>query len=54
MSREPRPWTTDAHCRSHDFPNLWLLDGSTLPFLPAKNVTFTLMANARRVAAADF
>jgi choline dehydrogenase-like flavoprotein len=54
MSATPGPWTTTAECRSRDFSNLWLVDGSTLPFLPAKNVTFTLMANACRVAAAEF
>ena len=54
MSATPGPWTTTAECRSRDFPNLWLVDGSPLPFLPAKNVTFTLMANASRVAAAEF
>lgn len=48
------PWTTDAQCRSRDLPNLWIVDGSTFPFLPAKNVTFTLMANAVRVANAAF
>jgi choline dehydrogenase-like flavoprotein len=43
-------WTTDASCRSRAFPNVLLADGSTFPFLPAKNLTFTLMANASRVA----
>lgn len=51
MSAEPRPMTVSAECRSHDFPNLYIADGATLPFLPAKNITFTLMANAARVAA---
>ena len=46
--------TTTPQCRSRDFENLWLVDGSTLPFLPAKNLTFTLMANATRVAHAAF
>jgi choline dehydrogenase-like flavoprotein len=48
------PWTTTPECRSRRFENLWVLDGSTFPFLPAKNVTFTLMANAVRVAEAAF
>ena len=43
-------WTTDSDCRSKDFKNLFVVDGSTYPFLPAKNTTFTLMANAMRVA----
>ena len=54
MSSTPAPRTTDATGRSHDFPNLWFVDGSTFPFLPAKNLTFTLMANAARIAHAAF
>lgn len=54
MTPEERPLTTDATCRSRDFENLYVVDGSTFPFLPAKNLTFTLMANARRVAAEAF
>jgi hypothetical protein len=30
------------------------VDGTTFPALPAKNLTFTLMANALRVAARSF
>ncbi len=54
MSRERAPWTTTEFCQSRDFENLYLVDGSTYPFLPAKNLTFTLMANAVRVAAEAF
>jgi choline dehydrogenase-like flavoprotein len=50
MSREGGALTTTADCRSLDFPNLIVADGSTFPFLPAKNLTLTLMANAARVA----
>lgn len=50
MSVSPRPLTTSPSCRSHDFENLYFVDGTTFPFLPAKNLTFTLMANATRVA----
>lgn len=50
MSRDARPLTVSAQCRSHDFANLTLADGATFPFLPAKNLTYTLMANATRVA----
>lgn len=52
MTNDARPGTTDAQCRSRDFGNLWIADGATFPSLPAKNLTFTLMANARRIAAA--
>lgn len=50
MSTERRPLTTSPFCESHDIANLYIVDGSTFPFLPAKNITFTLMANATRVA----
>ena len=54
MSPSSRELTTSIHCRSHDFQNLYVVDGSTFPFLPAKNLTFTLMANAVRVAEEAF
>lgn len=50
MSEKAEAWTTSTHGQSHDFENLFFVDGTTFPFLPAKNVTFTLMANAARVA----
>jgi len=50
MQRAARPFTCATDCRSHDFRNLYFADGATFPFLPAKNLTFTLMANAIRVA----
>jgi len=50
ISTEEISLTCSADCRSHDFENLYIVDGSTFPFLPAKNLTFTLMANAIRVA----
>lgn len=54
MSRERTPWTVSRDCQSHDFENLFVVDGAVIPFLPAKNLTFTLMANAARVAATVF
>lgn len=51
MSASSDPLTTTPDCRSRSFDNLWIVDGAPLPFLPAKNLTFTLMANAARVAA---
>jgi choline dehydrogenase-like flavoprotein len=50
MTQETRPLTCTPGCRSNDFSNLYFADGITFPELPAKNLTFTLMANARRVA----
>jgi choline dehydrogenase-like flavoprotein len=46
--------TTDRFGRSHEVENLYIADGATYPFLPAKNITFTLMANAVRIAEAAF
>ena len=50
MSRSPIPLGSTPDGRSWDFPNLYFGDGATFPFLPAKNLTFTLMANAVRIA----
>ena len=54
MSTKKANLTTSAFCQSHDFDNLYIVDGTTFPFLPAKNITFTLMANATRVAECEF
>jgi choline dehydrogenase-like flavoprotein len=54
MSAERRALTVSPTCQSHDFDNLFIVDGSVMPFLPAKNLTFTLMANAVRVASTVF
>jgi choline dehydrogenase-like flavoprotein len=50
MSVAKSPLTASIDGQSHDYENLYLVDGSTLPFLPAKNITFTLIANAIRIA----
>lgn len=50
MSARKSPWTVSPECRSYDFDNLIIVDGAVMPALPAKNLTFTLMANAIRVA----
>lgn len=47
-------WTSDANGRSRTFENLYFADGTTFPRLPAKNLTFTLMANATRIAERAF
>ncbi len=61
MTREATAHAPGVSCecatetgRVRRFENVWLADGSTFPFLPAKNLTFTLMANASRIAAEDF
>ena len=50
MTATPLPFTTSPVCRSHDYANLTIADGASFPFLPAKNLTYTLMANAIRAA----
>jgi choline dehydrogenase-like flavoprotein len=50
MGKDEAPFTSSPHCQSHDFDNLYFVDGTTFPALPAKNLTFALMANAIRVA----
>ncbi len=47
-------FTVTQNCRSNDFENLFVVDGSVFPALPSKNLTFTLMANATRVATEAF
>ena len=54
MSTKKIMHTSSKYCQSHDFDNLYIVDGTTFPFLPAKNITFTLMANAIRVADGAF
>ena len=54
MSRERRPLTVSPNGQSYDFENVYIVDGSTFPALPAKNITFTLMANAARIADTNF
>lgn len=50
MQREGGDLTTTPHGESRALGGLYFVDGSTFPFLPAKNLTFTLMANAARIA----
>ncbi|HEY2804491.1 MAG TPA: GMC oxidoreductase [Gemmatimonadales bacterium] len=52
MGGAASPLTATAEGKSRDVEGLYFADGVTFPFLPAKNITFTLMANAVRVARA--
>jgi hypothetical protein len=54
MRKEKQTLACSPLCSSYDFPNLYFADGSTFPELPAKNLTFTLMANAVRIAEEAF
>ncbi len=48
---EDRPYTTTPDGKLRHAPNVYVADGSSWRFMPAKGLTLTLMANARRVAA---
>ncbi len=50
FSEADRPLTCDAGGRLRGMQNVYVADGSTFRFLPAKGLTFSLMANARRIA----
>ncbi len=54
MTAAAGPYTATPQGESRDVPGLFLVDGAGFPSLPAKNLTFTLMANAARIAAAAF
>lgn len=42
--------TCDAACRVRATRAVYVADGSPFPYLPAKGLTFTIMANANRIA----
>lgn len=50
MCEDGGDFTATPEGRWRAFDNVWLADGITFPSLPAKNLTFTLMANATRIA----
>lgn len=54
MTVAPGPYSTTPQGESRDVPGLFMVDGATFPSLPAKNLTFSLMANAARIATAAF
>jgi choline dehydrogenase-like flavoprotein len=54
MATERAPLSCSPYGQSYDFENLYFADGITFPELPSKNLTFTLMANAVRIAATAF
>ena len=49
FSDEPRPLTTQPSGRLNQTRCVYIADGSSFRYLPAKGLTLTLMANARRV-----
>lgn len=50
MGSDPKTSVVDAFCRTHDVPNLFVVDGSVFPSASEKNPTHTMMALAARTA----
>jgi choline dehydrogenase-like flavoprotein len=50
MGSDPGASVVDRWCRSHEVPNLWVVDGSVFPTSGGYNPTLTILANAYRVA----
>lgn len=50
MGDDPAKSVVDRWCRSHDVPNLWVVDCSVFPTSGGYNPTLTLLAMAYRVA----
>ena len=50
MGSDARTSVVDASCRTHDVPNLYVVDGSVFPSASEKNPTHTIMALAARTA----
>lgn len=51
MAQETRPGTSDRLGRPHGLGRVHLVDASVLPAIPATTITFSVMANAHRIAA---
>ena len=50
MGNDPRTSVVNRDCRTHDVPNLYVVDGSVFPSASEKNPTHTIMALAARTA----
>ncbi len=50
MRGAPGPWQLYPDGRLHGTRQVYVADGACFPRLPAKNLTFTIMANAMRIA----
>jgi choline dehydrogenase-like flavoprotein len=50
MSRDDKELTVDVFGRLRETESVYIVDGSVFPYLPSKGLTFTMMANANRIA----
>ena len=50
IGSDPKTSVVDPFCRSHDVPNLYVVDASVFPSSSEKNPTLTIMALATRTA----
>jgi choline dehydrogenase-like flavoprotein len=49
MRTNPTRYQTDSDGRLAETRNVYVVDGACISRLPAKNLTFTIMANALRI-----
>jgi choline dehydrogenase-like flavoprotein len=49
-ANSPGPFETDKNGLLYGTKNIYIIDAANFPYLPSKNHTFTLMANAMRIA----
>ena len=47
--KDPETSVLDPFCRSHEVPNLFVVDGSFIPYAGGVPTTLTIMANSFRV-----
>jgi choline dehydrogenase-like flavoprotein len=50
MDRKNLKYHVDKDCLLYNTGNVYVIDGSVFPVLPARNYSFTIMANAKRAA----
>jgi choline dehydrogenase-like flavoprotein len=50
MKEHAARYETDAQGRLFGYQRVYVVDGACFSGLPAKNLTFTIMANAMRIA----
>ena len=50
MKKYPKKLETSINGLLYGTNNVYITDGSTVPYLPSQNSTMTIMANAHRIA----